>query len=124
MTLYQGYRKDHRCHLVADNTELPAPQLNGFNDEDSFEWGYAGRGPDRLALSILAHHFGSIGLALNHRKNFVDNVIAELPFEGWTLTSEEIDQALNGSHNGVVEVNLTLTELMSKVRGNPEPYRA
>lgn len=122
MTLYQGTRNDNQCLLTADSVALTPPANNNpeANQDNGFEWGYAGRGPDRLALVILTHHFGSIGLALNHQKNFVDNVIAELPFDGWTMTSEDIENAISG----IVKVNLTLTELMSKVRGNPTPYQA
>ncbi len=115
MTIYQGNRKGRECYVTADDVQLTVPHPAHSDEDIGFEWGYEGRGPDRLALAVLCHHFGSIGLALNHHRIFIDSVVAHLPHETWSLTSKEIKKSLDTT----VDVPMTLTELMNKVRGGP-----
>ena len=61
-----------------------------------FEWTYEGAEPSQLALAILADHFGEGTKALEHCKFFMLKVVANMDND-WTLTSDEIDQALRGS---------------------------
>ncbi len=69
------------------------------------EWAYAGSGPAQLALALLADHFrtatatafpAGIGddLARAVYQDFKFAVVARLPRAGWTLTTQEIGQAL------------------------------
>jgi hypothetical protein len=66
-----------------------------------FEWGYAGSGPAQLALAILADHFGNASKALSLYQEFKFAVVARLPRNGWTLTSEQIQKALETQCKGV-----------------------
>ncbi len=59
-----------------------------------FEWGYGGSGPAQLALALLADHLRDDTRALQLYQAFKRTVIAALPYHGWSLTSQEIDQAL------------------------------
>jgi hypothetical protein len=51
-----------------------------------------------LALAILADHLGNDEQALNLYQRFKWDVIADLPRNGWTLTSERIDRAIQAIH--------------------------
>jgi hypothetical protein len=71
------------------------PRLDLYNHSPTgFEWGYCGSGPAQLALAILADHLGDDEQAFNLYQRFKWAVIAELPRKRWTLTSENILQAI------------------------------
>ena len=76
------FRRDLRCHSPAE-----------------FEWSYGGSGPAQLALAILADHLDNDQEALNLYQRFKWAVIAGLPRHYWTLSSQEIDQALHTLRN-------------------------
>ena len=63
-----------------------------------FEWGYCGSGPAQLALALLADHLADKQEALNCYQRFKWAVVAELPRQKWTLTTDEIDAALQEIH--------------------------
>lgn len=56
-----------------------------------FEWGYGGSGPPQLAIAILAHAYGE-EFAGNHYQQFKQEVVSELPDDGWTLTKADLDE--------------------------------
>ena len=58
-----------------------------------FEWTYEGASPQQLALAILADHLGDNARAVRLSEPFMRRVIANLDND-WTLTSEEIDAAI------------------------------
>lgn len=94
MKRYQGSRCNGEA-LVEVNGACLDPRLDLRNHSPSgFEWGYAGSGPAQLALAILADHLGDGSKALSLYQDFKFAVIARLPREGWTLTSEQIQQAV------------------------------
>ncbi len=90
----------------------PRLDLRTFSDQ-GFEWGYEGGGPRQLALAILADHFTDPKVALENFRRFLLNWAAGMRNDEWSLTSREVDQALSE----VVEVPMTLQELLDKVRG-------
>lgn len=113
MKIYRGRRSAEGCAVTVDGARLdPRTDLEGPSGAD-FEWGYAGAGPGRLALAILADHFGDGGRALGDWRRFQKAVIATLEGDEWALDSAAIDQALGS----VAEVPLTLAELLNKARG-------
>jgi hypothetical protein len=59
-----------------------------------FDWGYCGSGPAQLALAILAHHCDSNEEALDLYQRFKWAVIAGLPRIGWSLNTQQIDEAI------------------------------
>ena len=60
-----------------------------------FEWGYEGSGAAQLALAILADQLKDDERAQLAYQEFKFMVIGRLPVEGWTLTSQQIDKALD-----------------------------
>ena len=80
--------------------------------EAGFEWGYVGSGPYQLALAILAQELGD-HRALDNYRSFCENTIARLKQDRWVLDGDQIKLSLQG----VVEVDMTLSQLLDKVRG-------
>ena len=94
MKQYAGRRQGYAAIVTVDGRPLN-PRLDLWNHSPTgFEWGYGGSGPAQLALAILADHSGNDQQAFNFYHRFKWMVIAKLPIGSWTLTSREIDQAL------------------------------
>jgi hypothetical protein len=94
MKTYEG-RREGCAALVRVNGRPLNPRLDLWNHSPTgFEWGYCGSGPAQLALAILADHLSVDRQALDIYQHFKWAVVAELPKNGWTLTSREIDQSL------------------------------
>ena len=94
MKRYEGRRQGYVVSATVDGRRLN-PRLDLWNHSPTgFEWGYGGSGPAQLALAILADHCHNDEQALNFYQRFKWAVIAELPYRGWTLTSDQIDQVL------------------------------
>ena len=94
MKLYQARRQGGAADVMVNGRPLNA-RLDLYNHSPTgFEWGYCGSGPAQLALAILADHLSDDGEALNLYQRFKWAVVAGLPAQGWTLSSDEINQAL------------------------------
>ena len=94
MKVYRGTREGHVADVTVDGRPLN-PRLDLWNHSPSgFEWGYGGSGPAQLALALLADHLGDDDKAIKLHQDFKSNVVAELPYRGWTLGSEQIQRAL------------------------------
>jgi hypothetical protein len=94
MKHYEGHRTKQGVEVTVNGAPLN-PRLDLRSHSPSgFEWGYCGSGPAQLALAMLADHLGDDEQALNLYQRFKWAVIAELPHKGWTLTSADIDQAV------------------------------
>lgn len=107
-----GMRRGEVISVTVDGRPLdPRLDLRALS-EDGFEWGYVGSGPYQLALAILAEEMGE-RRALGNYRSFCENTIARLRQDQWVLEGEQIEMSLQG----VVEVNMTLEELLRKVRG-------
>jgi hypothetical protein len=95
MKVYAGTRRrNENVSVTVDGLRLASHFHLHNHSPAGFEWGYGGSGPAQLALAILANHFGEDEKALAMYQAFKWRVISKLPKNGWTLTSEEIDQAL------------------------------
>ena len=94
MKRYEGKRSYGQCFVTMNGRALDPRFDLRFHSPDGFEWGYCGSGPAQLALALLADHCGNDEQALNFYQRFKWAVIAGLPRLHWTLTSEEIDQAI------------------------------
>lgn len=55
-----------------------------------FEWAYGGSGPAQLAIALLAHAIDD-ETACHYYQRFKQEVVAELPEDGWRLTSDDIE---------------------------------
>jgi hypothetical protein len=58
-----------------------------------FEWGYGGSGPAQLALALVADCCGKRA-AIPPIYQRVKALVAALPHEGWTLTEEQVLDAV------------------------------
>jgi hypothetical protein len=91
---YEGRRQGYAVIVTVDGRRLN-PRLDLWNHSPTgFEWGYPGIGPAQLALAILADHLGDDRQAFDLHHRFKWAVVAEFPHRSWTLTSQEIDRAL------------------------------
>lgn len=95
MNRYEGHREGYAAIVTVNGRSLNSRRDLRNHSPTGFEWGYSGSGPSQLALAILTHHLGDDIEALNLYQRFKWTVIAELPFKQWTLTRDDIDQALN-----------------------------
>ena len=112
MSTYMGNRHGEVTSVTVDGEPL-APRLDlRALSEAGFEWGYVGSGPYQLALAILAHELGE-RRALGNYRSFCEVTIARLKLDHWVLEGDQIEMSLQG----VVEVDMTLDQLMNKVRG-------
>lgn len=94
MSRYEGCRSKAGTIVTVDGEPLDLRLDLQPHSPTGFDWGYCGSGPAQLALAILANHFEDDTEALNLYQRFKWSVIAELPRKRWTLTSEQIQQAL------------------------------
>ena len=80
---------------VSVNGILLNPRFDLWNHSpDAFEWGYGGSGPAQLALAILADFLEDDQRASELHQEFKRAVIAALPRQGWTLSSDAIEKVL------------------------------
>jgi len=97
MKTYEGTRDGRRELLVTVNGTPLNPRLDLLNHSPTgFEWGYGGSGPAQLALALLADALGDDEAAIRLHHEFKWKVVATLPRDGWTLTSDQIHSALAG----------------------------
>ena len=95
MRRYEGRREGYAADVTVNGRPLN-PRLDLWNHSPTgFEWGYGGSGPAQLALALLADHFGNDQQAVELHQPFKWAVVAKLPKRGWTLTSEQVEQAVS-----------------------------
>ena len=99
MKTYSGCREGHATVVTVDGQPLN-PRLDLWNHSPSgFEWGYAGSGPAQLALALLADCLGEDDEAVEWHQDFKDQVVAGLPFAGWTLAEADIRETIMAFEN-------------------------
>ena len=94
MKTYEGRRKGHVAQVTVDGRPLDLRFDLWGHSPSGFEWGYGGSGPAQLALALLADHLADDDQAVLHHQDFKRIVVAGLPYPGWTLTSEQVDESL------------------------------
>ena len=112
MATYKGTRSGEVINVTVDDVPLQLRLDLRALSGAGYEWGYVGSGPYQLALDILAHELGD-RRALGNYRSFCENTIARLKMDIWVLEGEHIELSLQG----VVEVDMTLEQLLNKVRG-------
>ncbi len=113
MPRYDGTRHGDRVTVTVDGADLdPALDLKALSDE-GFDWGYEGAAPAQLALALTLHHTGERVRALALYRKILRTVVATLPRDGWTLSDNDLRVALEEA----IEVDMTLDELLDRVRG-------
>jgi hypothetical protein len=93
MKEYSGKRTIDGIVVTVDGTPLDERFDIQVFDEKGFEWSYEGSAPRQLALALLADHLNDANSALDRVESFMTSVIANLDND-WTLTSQDIDEAL------------------------------
>lgn len=97
MKTYKGNRSPLGVEVTVDGQPLD-PRFDLWSHSPAgFEWGYGGSGPAQLALALLADHLGNDERAIALHQDFKWALVAKLP-HSWTLTSHQIDQALQNVH--------------------------
>lgn len=93
--VYRGRRDPtapvgEECTVTVDGESLDCRYDLLSASPAGFEWNYRGSGPAQLAIALLAHAF-SDEFACEHYQRFKREVVAELPGDGWTLTTSDLD---------------------------------
>lgn len=113
MPIYTGKREGKVIKVTVDGENLdPRTDIRELSS-NGFEWGYVGSGPYQLALAMLADHFDDDEMAMGNYRSFCETVVLRFAGDGWIMKSDAIDASLEG----VVEVDMTLEELLNKARG-------
>ncbi len=113
MKTYKGVRSPQGCAVTVDDQPLDPRMDLGQSSDGGFEWGYEGAGPRRLALALLADHCGDAQQAFDNYPVFTETVIADLKGDEWSMTSDQIQAALDQ----VVVVPMDLQSQFARVRG-------
>ncbi len=115
MSTYSGKRTGEVTTVTVDGKPLdPRNDLRNLS-EAGFEWGYIGSGPYQLALAMLADHFEDEAMALGNYRSFCEMVVLRFAEDGWTMETDRIQASLDG----VIEVDMTLEQLLRKAKGLP-----
>ena len=114
MTLYRGFRGEGGAAFVTADGRPLDPRHDIAHLCDEFDWGYAGAGPEQLALALLIDHWDDPSRALGQYRLFLRRVVKGLRGDDWTLKAHEIDEAFS---EGVVDSPLTLDQLVAKLTG-------
>ena len=94
MKTYEG-RRGYQTTLVTVNGQPLNPRFDLWEHSPTgFEWGYGGSGPAQLALALLTDHLGDDERAVALHQDFKWALVARLSRPTWTLTSDQIEQAV------------------------------
>jgi hypothetical protein len=75
-----------------------APRLDLKNHSPTgFEWSYLGSGPSQLALALVADCCGDRLAVPAVYQAVKAALVARLPHEGWTLTEQQITEAVSAA---------------------------
>lgn len=100
MKIYEGKRSNDKTEVIVNGNMLN-PRFDIWPyDFNGFEWGYECSGALQLSLALLADHYDNDQLAHRHCQTFAHNIVVNLPFGGWKLSSAQIEDALSLSVAG------------------------
>jgi hypothetical protein len=99
---YSGIRTDVGCVVAVTTSReggvtesrLLSPRRDFRNHSSDFDWGSASAGSAQLALAILADYLEDRELALELHRAFKLRVVASLAHDGWTLTDDDVAEAI------------------------------
>lgn len=92
---YEAHRNAEGELIVTINGQTLDPRLDLINHSPTgFGCGHGSNGAAQLALAILADHFGDDEQAMARYQDFKCKVVAGLPQDTWSLTHDQIRQAL------------------------------
>jgi len=97
-TIYEGYRSSVPVVTKVDASNhrslMPSYSHLKNHSPSGFEWGYNGSGPSQLAFALVYDITQDEELTLQLYQEFKRKVIAALPPDKWTLSSNEIKEHL------------------------------
>src|SRR5438552_332483 len=99
MKTYTGTRAPDGCLVTVheDNGVMRELDLRldlRAHSATGFEWGYAGSGPAQLSLALAADVLGDDDQAQDVYQQLKFKVIGSLPHDQWTLTEDQLRQAI------------------------------
>jgi hypothetical protein len=69
----------------------------------SVDWGYSGASPSNLVLALIADALGNDKAADDVARtaylDYTSEVVARLPYDGWTLSQDEVAETARGMAN-------------------------
>ena len=92
--LYEGIRSYGEVFVKVNGLALDPRFDLRFHSPNGFEWGYGGSGPAQLSLALLADHLQNDEQALALHQDFKRAVVSGLARERWSLTTNDIERAL------------------------------
>lgn len=112
MKVYVGIREEDGTLTVRVNGKQLNPRLDLWNHSPTgFECGYHGSGPAQLALALLADHLGKDEEAVVLHQRFKREFVASLSPQGWSITSKQIEWALQSLRHSEDEATCLDSEL-------------
>ena len=98
---YFGHRKSGRAQVFrrtragSETGPVLDPQLGvRSHSPTGLEWGYLGSGPAQLSLAILVDYLGDVAQAEDLYQDFKKAVVVNLPEEEWTLSNQDVAEAI------------------------------
>lgn len=93
MKIYTANRPKTEREVWVNGLRLDPYKSQQLRDHspDGFEWGYGGSGPSQLALAILLDVLQNSEEALRLYQQFKWDFIAVAPFEGFVITSLDVE---------------------------------
>ena len=102
---YFGHRKSGRAQVFrrpragSETGPMLDPHLDvRSHSPGGIGWGYMGSGSTQLSLAILVDYLGDVAQAEDLYQDFKSAVVANLPEAEWTLSNQEIAEALEVIH--------------------------
>lgn len=123
--IYKGIKTNEIKPTVTCNGELLDPhyEIEGKSWPGTFEWGYGGGGPRRLAIAILFEVTGNAKTAEEYAQPFVEDVISKLGRE-WELSDFDVmlwhdNRTMNIVKRVCKELGITQKELAERLDVQP-----
>jgi hypothetical protein len=92
MKTYHGERTERGCEVTVDGKPLQHRSDLSGNATSAFDWGFVGTG--QLSLALLSDFLGDDPKAKEMCNAFEKKVVADLPHRSWTLTGQNLTDAL------------------------------
>jgi len=94
-TTKSGMPVSVKCHVWIAGESLKTRPLNLCTDvvnhsPTGFEWGYHGSGPAQLAFALALDATHDLRRAKYVHQELKRRIVAELPYDEWTLTVDEV----------------------------------
>lgn len=92
MKTYHGERTERGCEVTVDGEPLRHRSDLSGNATSTFDWGFVGTG--QLSIALLSDFLGDDPKAKAMYEAFEKAVVADLPHGSWTLTGQDLVNAL------------------------------